>query len=40
MMGGEIERVYAECDTYLRDIEAEDFGAVIIRFKKWCYWNS
>ncbi|MVX65196.1 Gfo/Idh/MocA family protein [Clostridium chromiireducens] len=33
MMGGEVERVYAECDTYLRDIEAEDFGAVIIRFK-------
>ncbi|AOR24521.1 Gfo/Idh/MocA family protein [Clostridium taeniosporum] len=33
MMGGEIERVYAECDTYLRDIEAEDFGAIIIRFK-------
>lgn len=33
MMGGEIERVYAECDTYLRDIEAEDFGAIVIRFK-------
>jgi predicted dehydrogenase len=33
MMGGDVERVYAECDTYLRDIEAEDFGAVIIRFK-------
>mgnify|MGYP000844164351 CR=1 FL=1 len=33
MMGGEIERVYAECDTYLRDIEAEDFGAIMIRFK-------
>ncbi len=33
MMGGEIERVYAECDTYLRDIDAEDFGAIIIRFK-------
>ena len=33
MMGGVVERVYAECDTYLRDIEAEDFGAVIIRFK-------
>ncbi len=33
MMGGEVERVYAECDTYLRDIEGEDFGAVIIRFK-------
>ena len=33
MMGGDVERVYAECDTYLRDIEAEDFGAIIIRFK-------
>ena len=33
MMGGEIDRVYAECDTYLRDIQAEDFGAIIIRFK-------
>lgn len=33
MMGGEIDRVYAECDTFLRDIEGEDFGAVIIRFK-------
>ena len=33
MMGGEIERVYAECDTFLRNIEAEDFGAIIIRFK-------
>ncbi|AYD39799.1 gfo/Idh/MocA family oxidoreductase [Clostridium fermenticellae] len=33
MMGGEIDSVYSECDTFLRDIEAEDFGAVIIRFK-------
>lgn len=33
MMGGEIDSVYAQCDTFLRDIEAEDFGAVIIRFK-------
>lgn len=33
MMGGEIDRVYAECDTFMRDIEAEDFGAIIIRFK-------
>lgn len=33
MMGGEVERVYAECDTFLRDIEAEDFGAIVIRFK-------
>lgn len=33
MMGGEVERVYAECGTFLRDIEGEDFGAIIIRFK-------
>lgn len=33
MMGGEIERVYSESDTFLRDIEAEDFGAIMIRFK-------
>jgi UDP-N-acetyl-2-amino-2-deoxyglucuronate dehydrogenase len=33
MMGGEIDTVYAQCDTYLRDIEGEDFGAILIRFK-------
>lgn len=33
MMGGEVQSVYAECDTFLRDIEGEDFGAIIIRFK-------
>lgn len=33
MLGGEIDTVYAQCDTFLRDIEAEDFGAIIIRFK-------
>ena len=33
MLGGEVERVYAECDTFLRDIEGEDFGALVIRFK-------
>ncbi len=33
MMGGEIESMYAECDTFLRNIEGEDFGAIIIRFK-------
>ncbi|WP_125152725.1 Gfo/Idh/MocA family protein [Clostridium rectalis] len=33
MLGGEIDTVYAQCDTFLRDIEAEDFGAVVIRFK-------
>lgn len=33
MMGGEIESVYAQADTFLRDIEAEDFGAIMIRFK-------
>lgn len=33
MLGGEIDTVYAQCDTFVRDIEGEDFGAVIIRFK-------
>ncbi|MBZ9607789.1 Gfo/Idh/MocA family oxidoreductase [Clostridium estertheticum] len=32
MMGGEIDTVYAQCGTFLRDIESEDFGAIIIRF--------
>lgn len=33
MMGGEIERVCSEIDTFIRDIETEDFGAMLIRFK-------
>lgn len=33
MLGGEVDTVYAQCGTYLRDIEGEDFGAVIVRFK-------
>lgn len=33
MMGGDIDTVYAQTGTYLRDIEAEDFGAIIVRFK-------
>lgn len=33
MMGGEIDTVYAQIGNYIRDIEAEDFGAIIIRFK-------
>lgn len=33
MMGGEIDSVYAQTDTFLRDIDAEDFGAIMIRFK-------
>lgn len=33
MMGGEIDTVYAQCDTFMRDIEAEDCGAVVVRFK-------
>jgi predicted dehydrogenase len=32
-LGGEIDTVYAQCDTFIRDIEAEDFGAIMIRFK-------
>lgn len=33
MLGGEVDSVYAQCGTFLRDIEGEDFGAIIVRFK-------
>jgi UDP-N-acetyl-2-amino-2-deoxyglucuronate dehydrogenase len=33
MMCSEVDTVYAQCDTFLRDIDAEDFGAIVIRFK-------
>lgn len=33
MMGGEIERLYSESDTFIRDIETEDFGTILMRFK-------
>lgn len=33
MVGSEVERVYCERDTFIRDIEMEDFGAILIRFK-------
>lgn len=33
MMGGEIESVYGQAGTFTHDIEGEDFGAIIIRFK-------
>lgn len=33
MMGSDIERIHSERDTFLRDIEMEDFGAILIRFK-------
>ena len=33
MMGSEVERVHAERETFLRNIEMEDFGAILIRFK-------
>jgi len=33
MMGADVDTVYAQCGSFLRDIEAEDFGAIIIRFK-------
>lgn len=33
MMGGEIERLCSEIDTFIRNIETEDFGAILIRFK-------
>lgn len=33
MIGSEVERVYAECDTFRNNIEGEDFGAILVRFK-------
>jgi predicted dehydrogenase len=33
MMGSEVERIHSERDTFLRNIEMEDFGAILIRFK-------
>lgn len=33
MVGSEVERVHCERGTFLRDIEMEDFGAILIRFK-------
>lgn len=33
MMGSEVERIHSERDTYLRNIEMEDFGAILMRFK-------
>lgn len=33
MMGSEVERIYSERGTFLRNIEMEDFGAILIRFK-------
>lgn len=33
VMGGEIERVCSEIDNFMRDIETEDFGAMLIRFR-------
>ncbi|MGG7178137.1 Gfo/Idh/MocA family protein [Clostridium paraputrificum] len=31
-VGAEVDTVYAQCDTFLRPIEGEDFGAIIVRF--------
>ncbi len=33
MLGGDVERVYAETATFRNPIEAEDFGAIIVKFK-------
>lgn len=33
MVGSEVDRIHAERDTFLRNIEMEDFGAILIRFK-------
>lgn len=33
MVESEVERIHSERDTFLRNIEMEDFGAILIRFK-------
>ncbi len=33
MMNSEVKRIHSERDTFLREIEMEDFGALLIRFK-------
>lgn len=33
MMGGEVEKLSSETDTFIRNIETEDFGAMLMRFK-------
>ena len=33
MIGSEVDRVYAECETFRNPIEGEDFGAIVVRFK-------
>lgn len=35
ILGGEIVSVYAQCGTFLRKIEAEDFGTIIIKFNNY-----
>lgn len=33
MLGGDVERISSEIDNFIRDIETEDFGAILLRFK-------
>jgi UDP-N-acetyl-2-amino-2-deoxyglucuronate dehydrogenase len=33
MMGGEVKRIYSETDTFIKNIETEDFGAILMRFR-------
>lgn len=33
IIGSDVESVYAQKGTYIHDIEGEDFGAIVIRFK-------
>lgn len=33
MLGGDVESVYAQTANFARDIEGEDYGAIIIRYK-------
>jgi predicted dehydrogenase len=36
MLGGEPQSVHGQTGRFIRDIEAEDFGAIVIRFKNGC----
>ena len=33
LLGGEVVRQHSEVDNFIRDIETEDFGAILLRFK-------
>jgi UDP-N-acetyl-2-amino-2-deoxyglucuronate dehydrogenase len=33
MMGGDVKKISSEMDTFIKNIETEDFGAILMRFK-------